>query len=77
MSRSVAVVTGRLFRGSEMSLPAQAAAEDAVGTAATAVLKRRDICSLYGALACGVDIISPKPPSTSASPSMRRSPSPW
>jgi hypothetical protein len=57
MSQSVAVVTGRLFRGSEMSLPAQAVAEDAVRTAATAVLKQQNICSLYGALACGVDII--------------------
>jgi hypothetical protein len=53
----VAVVTGRLFRGSDMDAAAQTAAGRHVRLAAESVLKEGRVGLLYGALACGVDII--------------------
>ena len=55
--RSVALVTGHLFRGSEMDAAAQATAGDAIRAEAEQILTARNVGNVFGALACGSDIV--------------------
>ena len=55
--RRVALVTGHLFRGGEMDAAAQAKAGDAIRAEAERVLKEQNIGNVFGALACGADIV--------------------
>ena len=55
--KSVALVTGHLFRGAEMDLAAQAEAGAAIRAAAEAIFRERKVGNLFGALACGSDIV--------------------
>ena len=55
--RSVAVFSGHLFRGDELDEAAQQATEQAVRKRAEALLAEHDVGIVYGALACGTDII--------------------
>lgn len=54
---AVAVVTGHMFRGAEMDAQAQSRAGEAVWTQAHAILRARNVGHVYGALACGGDIV--------------------
>lgn len=54
--KSVALVTGHMFRASEMDVETQAAAGKAVRAQAEAILSRTNVGHFYGALACGADI---------------------
>ncbi len=55
--RSVALVVGHLFRGPEMDAAAQAKAGDAIRAEAEEILKARNVGNVFGALACGADIV--------------------
>ncbi len=55
--RSVAVVTGHLFRGGEMDAAAQAKADDAIRAEAERILKEQNVGNVFGGLACGADIV--------------------
>jgi len=55
--KSVALVTGHMFRASEMDAETQAAAGKAVREQAESIFTRANVGRLYGALACGADIV--------------------
>ncbi len=55
--KSVALVTGHLFRGGEMDAEAQAQAARSIRVQAEAIFVERKIGNLFGALACGTDIV--------------------
>ena len=55
--RSVAVFSGHLFRGDELDEAAQQATEQTVRKRAEALLAEHNVGIVYGALACGTDII--------------------
>jgi hypothetical protein len=55
--KSVALVTGHLFRGKEMDAATQQEAGAAIRTAAEEIFRTRNIGNLFGALACGTDIV--------------------
>jgi len=55
--RSVALVTGHLFRGSEMDAARQAEATEKIAAAAEKILKEQNVGNVFGALACGADIV--------------------
>jgi DNA-binding Lrp family transcriptional regulator len=55
--KGVALVTGHLFRGSEMDSATQAEAERALRGQAEAIFRSRNVGNLFGALACGTDIV--------------------
>ncbi len=55
--RNVAVVSGHMFRGSELGADAQAETEAAVRGHAEKVFADHNVGFVYGALACGSDII--------------------
>ena len=55
--KTVALVTGHLFRGAEMDAEAQAKAAESIRTRAVEILKQRNVGNLFGALACGTDIV--------------------
>lgn len=55
--KSIALVTGHLFRGSEMDAAAQAKAADAIRDRAFAIFKEKNVGNLFGALACGADVV--------------------
>ena len=54
--KSVALITGHMFRASEMDAETQAVAGKAVRAQAETILDRTKVGHLYGALACGADI---------------------
>ena len=55
--KSVALVTGHLFRGGEMDAEAQAQAAKSIRAHAEAVFVEKNVGNLFGALACGTDIV--------------------
>jgi len=55
--RNVAVISGHMFRGSELDAKEQAETEVAIRARAEALLAAHDMGVVYGALACGADII--------------------
>jgi hypothetical protein len=55
--KSVAVVTGHMFRGTEMDAAAQNDAAAAIRAEAEAVFARRNVGNVFSALACGSDIV--------------------
>jgi CRP-like cAMP-binding protein len=55
--KSVALVTGHLFRGSEMDAEAQAHAAESIRSRTLQIFNERSVGNLFGALACGTDII--------------------
>jgi CRP-like cAMP-binding protein len=55
--KTVALVTGHLFRGSEMDSEAQANAAKSIRARAIELLGERKVGNLFGALACGTDIV--------------------
>jgi hypothetical protein len=55
--RNVAVISGHMFRGSELDVAAQDATESKIREAAGKLFAAHNIGFVYGALACGSDII--------------------
>lgn len=55
--KSVAVVTGHLFRGSEMDAAQQQEATAAIRSAVAEVFRERNVGNVFGAIACGADIV--------------------
>lgn len=55
--KTVALVTGHLFRGSDMDAEAQAKAAESIRARAIEIFKERNVGNLFGALACGTDIV--------------------
>lgn len=55
--RSVALVTGHLFRGAEMDASTQAEAAAAIRAEAERVFEEQNVGNVFGALACGSDIV--------------------
>jgi CRP-like cAMP-binding protein len=56
-ARNVAVISGHLFRGSELDAEAQENLEAAIRSRAEALFAAHNVGFVYGALACGSDII--------------------
>jgi len=55
--RNVAVISGHMFRGAELDAAAQVETEAAIGARAEALFAAHNVGFVYGALACGADII--------------------
>ena len=55
--RNVAVISGHMFRGAELDAEAQDATEAAIRARAEALFAAHNVGFVYGALACGADII--------------------
>ncbi len=55
--KCVALVAGHLFRGSEMDAGKQAEAAASIRAEAEAIFARTNVGNLFGALACGTDIV--------------------
>ena len=55
--KTVALVTGHLFRGAEMDAEGQAEATRSIRAEAEAVLAKQSVGHVFGALACGTDIV--------------------
>jgi hypothetical protein len=56
-SRNVAVISGHMFRGSELDAKEQAETEIAIRARAEELFAAHNVGFVYGALACGADII--------------------
>lgn len=54
--KSVALITGHMFRASEMDVESQAAAGESIRAQAEKILSETNVGQLYGAMACGADI---------------------
>jgi CRP-like cAMP-binding protein len=55
--KSIALVTGHMFRAAEMDADAQKSAADAVRADAEQILAARNVGQVFGGLACGSDVI--------------------
>ena len=55
--KSIALVTGHLFRGGEMDAEAQAKAAQSIRERAAQIFKAQSVGNVFGALACGTDIV--------------------
>ena len=55
--KTVALVTGHLFRGGDMDADAQTTAAKSIRARAIEIFRERNVGNLFGALACGTDIV--------------------